>query len=133
MAYATRQQLILRIGEQELIQLTDRQGIAGEIDSDVLAAAQDASCGEIDGYLSDGGNATPLETPPQRVVTADVALTRWYLYTGPRPKEVEADATLARDWLREIASGKHPLCAADAPELRVTLEGGRNLFSGGGY
>lgn len=135
MGYATREQLILRIGEVELIQHTDRDGLALGIVDEVLEAAQAAACGEIDGYLTDGGYAVPLASAPQRIVAADVALTRWYLAKDGRTEAIEKEAALYRDWLGRVAEGKVSLFLADlgSGAGEAMMDGGRNDFTGGGY
>lgn len=133
MGYATREQLILRIGEVELIQHTDRDGLALGIVDEVLEAAQAAACGEIDGYLTDGGYAVPLASAPQRIVAADVALTRWYLAKDGRTEAIDNEAALFRAWLQRIAEGKVIISQGEIGAGDVALEGGRNDFTGGGY
>lgn len=61
--YATRDDMVSRFGEKEVIALSDRD-YAGQVDEAVLGAALAAAGVEIDGYLG-GRYALPLATPPK--------------------------------------------------------------------
>lgn len=106
MAYCTQADLIRRYGELELIQLTDRDGMFGALDADVLEAAISDAGEEIDAYLRDGGYALPLADPPHVLVRRACQLARYYLYDAARPEPVADDYQEALDWLERVATGK---------------------------
>lgn len=82
MSYATKQDLIDRVGAEELIQLTDRSG-AGDIDDEVIARALADADADINGYLA--ARATlPLTAPyPPLLVRLACTLAHYYLYVQP--------------------------------------------------
>ncbi|WP_252346194.1 gp436 family protein [Paludibacterium sp. B53371] len=61
--YATRDDMVKRFGEKEVIALTDRD-YTGQVDEAVLAEALAGAVVEIDGYIG-GRYPLPLETPPK--------------------------------------------------------------------
>jgi len=80
MSYASKQALIDRYGEDELIQLTDRAiPSTGAIDDAVLNAALDEADAEINGYLQ-SRYALPLSTVPLLIKKLAGELARFYLY-----------------------------------------------------
>lgn len=131
MPYCTQQDLVVRYGELELIQLTDREGLLGAIDSAVLNAALSDASAEIDGYLRDGGYALPLTQVPQTLTRHACQMARHYLYDGPRPDQVQKDYQESLRWLERVAAGQvrltesrtDPRCAA----------GTRTLVYGGAF
>lgn len=77
MAYATVYDFVLRVGEFQAMQLTDRDG-RGEIDDDVLLLALSDSSSQIDGYLA-ARYALPLPSVPQNLVRLCCDLARYRL------------------------------------------------------
>ncbi|TRC35201.1 DUF1320 domain-containing protein, partial [Mannheimia haemolytica] len=63
--YALVDDFVLRIGEQESIELTDRE-MVGVVDEATLEVALADSSSQIDGYLS-GRYRLPLKTVPQNL------------------------------------------------------------------
>ncbi|MCW3479735.1 DUF1320 domain-containing protein [Neisseriaceae bacterium JH1-16] len=61
--YATRDDMVVRFGELEVIQLADREE-TGQIDDTVLSGALEAASVEIDGYLG-GRYPLPFAEPPK--------------------------------------------------------------------
>jgi len=103
MPYCTKQNLIDRYGEDELIQLTDRAAL-GVIDETVLNRCIADADGEIDGYLSPKYGA-PLAVIPKAIERIACAITRYYLYDDNVTEQV---ATLYKDaitFLKGVASG----------------------------
>lgn len=137
MAYCTRQDLERRYGERELIQLTDRDGSAGAVVDAVLEEAIADAAAEIDGYLTDGGYALPLDPVPYLLTRRACSLTRFHLYDDLRPDTVREDAERARSWLERVATGAVRLALADGRAGTgagaVEMAGGRKEFAGGGY
>lgn len=112
MTYATQQNLIDRFGEQELIQLTDRDHL-GEINTTVLDRALADADAQINGYLS-VRYTLPLGAPlPTELERVACDLARYALY-GDRVTDIVAkryDAAISL--LRDVASGKARLGVAD--------------------
>ena len=77
--YAGKADMIERFGEQELIDLTDRNGSAGTIVDEVLNAALGDASADIDGYLA-GRYPLPLTFVPPVLIRHSCDLTRYYLY-----------------------------------------------------
>ena len=77
MAYATVADFVLRVGELQTIQLTDRDGV-GEINEQVLELGLSDSSSQMDGYLS-ARYALPLPAVPQNLVRLCCDLTRYRL------------------------------------------------------
>lgn len=107
MDYCTSAQLTTRFGEQELIQLTDRDG-SGVIDDAVLAQAIGEASSEIDSYLR---SRYPL---PLRSTTSELArvagdIARYRLYDDRMIDIVETRYKQAVDWLKAISSGRASL------------------------
>lgn len=125
MPYATQAQMIARFGEQELIQLTDRDGLLGAIVATVLDAALLDADEEIDSYLR-GVRALPLVAPiPERLVRVACDLARYHLYDDHAPEGVRTRYQDGVRWLRDVASGKASLGEVDT----VAPETGRMVIS----
>ncbi len=77
MAYATVADFVLRVGELQAIELTDRDGV-GEINEQVLELGLADSSSQMDGYLS-ARYALPLLSVPQNLVRLCCDLTRYRL------------------------------------------------------
>lgn len=75
--YAQVDDFVLRIGERESIELTDRE-MQGVVDEDLLQVALADSSSQIDGYLS-GRYKLPLATVPQNLVRICCDLARYHL------------------------------------------------------
>ena len=116
MAYATQADLIGRIGEESLIDLTDRADPpTGAVDAAVVAGALADADAKIDGYLR-VRYALPLsEAPPAlRVLAVDLALYALHRFEVPDLIEQRYKATIA--FLRDVAAGKVLLPIADGSE-----------------
>lgn len=76
MSYASREDMIARFGEREVIALTDRQA-SGMVDETVLNQALEAADDEINGYLQ-GRYGLPLSSVPRLLtgVACDIARYR---------------------------------------------------------
>ncbi|AWX14270.1 hypothetical protein CEP49_06755 [Mergibacter septicus] len=106
MAYATVEQFLLRIGNQQAIDLTDRD-MTGEVNQDVLNAALTDSSSQIDFYLS-GRYKLPLETVPDNLVRICCDLARYRLCSMSNTTitdEVIARYKQTLSELESIASG----------------------------
>lgn len=114
MPYATQSDLVEHFGEDELIELTDRDTPpAGVIDAAVLAHAQAAADSEIDGYVA-MRHALPLAAVPPRLTHLACDIARYHLYTAAVPDLVAQRYHDAIAWLRLVARGEVSL---GLPEL----------------
>lgn len=104
MGYATKQNLIDRFGQEELIQLTDRAN-AGAIDDTVLNQAIADADAEIEGYLP-GRYTLPLASVPPVLTRIACDVARYHLYDDHATEQVRTRYEDARKLLEGIASGK---------------------------
>lgn len=107
MSYCTKQDLIDRFGERELVQLTDRTNTpASMVDDTVVARALGDAGSLVDGYVGKS-YSLPLPTVPEALtkVTADIA--RFYLHGKGLDKDspIRIAYSDAVSWLRDIARG----------------------------
>lgn len=79
MPYCTEAQLVTKFGADEIVQLTDYDGV-GSVNTDVLAAAQAAADSDIDKRLRMRGWTVPLATVTPDIVAIALDMTRFYLY-----------------------------------------------------
>jgi phage gp36-like protein len=112
MAYCTKQDLIDRFREGELIQLTDATG-AGVINDTVLNQAIGDADGEINSYLA-GRYALPLASVPEVLVLKACDMARYYLYDEAVPDIVQKRYDNAIAWLKLVAKGDISLGLDDA-------------------
>lgn len=80
MAYVTQADLVLRFGQTELAQLTDRDGTAGAIVSSVLDSAIADAGAIIDAHLEPAGYTVPISPIPAVIVRIAADLARYFLY-----------------------------------------------------
>ncbi|MDP0260902.1 DUF1320 domain-containing protein, partial [Glaesserella parasuis] len=73
--YADVEDFVVRIGERESIELTDRDGL-GVVDEALLVVALKDSSSQIDGYLS-GRYRLPLRAVPQNLTRICCDLARY--------------------------------------------------------
>ncbi len=130
--YATRQAMIDRYGEPELIQLTDRTR-TGAIDDTVLDQAIADAGHEIDGYLA-VRFALPLSHTPPVLTRAACDIARYRLYDDASPDEVRNRYTDAVKWLAAIARGfvslgMPPAEAPSSSGAAVLISGDARKFS----
>ena len=112
MAYADLSGLTKRIGEDVLIELTDRETPpAGVIDTTVIDAALADTDALIDGYLATR-YALPLTATSALVTTLAESITIYKLHTFTAPERIEADYRDALKMLASIAKGEVILQAA---------------------
>lgn len=124
-AYCTKADLIHRLTEQELIDLTDRDGI-GSIDDDVLDEMIEAASAYMDSFL-DGRYDLPLDVVTKDLNDACIALTRARLYIYGSDNEdsrVKRDEDRAIRWLEGVRDGKNRLVGVDLKGDKLTTSGG---------
>ena len=110
MPYVTKQDLINRFEEQELIQLTDHTN-TGAINETVLNDAIADADYLADSYLQQRYTLplaqAVIDASPLKRVCGD--LVRYYLFENGATEEVERRHRSAISWLKDIALGKATL------------------------
>lgn len=117
MTYATQSDLIDRVGERMLIDLTDREDEASQvIDAEAVRLALEQADAEIDGYIINRYKLPMAQVPPTIVDLAST-LAIWRLHSFDPSDKLKADYKAAQTKLREIASGVYslPIEGVDAP------------------
>ncbi|HDR0739291.1 gp436 family protein [Pasteurella multocida] len=112
--YATINDFISRVGEFQVMELTDRENI-GEVNQAVLTIALSDSSSQIDGYLV-GRYKLPLKTIPQNLTRICCDLTRYRLASMSDvsiTEEIIERYKLSLRELESIASGKVSLGIAE--------------------
>ena len=104
MSYCTEQDLITRYGEDELIQLTDKQNV-GQLDTDVINSAIADADSLIDGYLG-SRYQLPVNPVPRSLVRIACEICRYYLYETLATDEVKDRYNEAVRALKASSKGK---------------------------
>ena len=120
MAYCTKQQMIDRFKEAELIQLTDIDSV-GVINDSVLDQAIDDAMHEINSYLSK--YTLPLSVVPAVLVRKSCDITRYFLYDDAATDEVSKRYDSAIKFLLNVSKGLISLgadAAGDKPSSTST-------------
>lgn len=107
MNYATAEDFVLRVGEVQAIELTDRD-LQGDINEQVLDMALSDSSSQIDGYLA-ARYALPLAIVPQNLVRLCCDLARFRLASMSQvtiTDEIIARYKLSLKELEDISAGK---------------------------
>ena len=129
MNYATKQDLIERFGEAELLGLAESETHDTLDDSRITTALADASR-HIDSYIR-MRRSVPVEPVPGVLVGACADIARFKLHDDHAPEEV-ADrykATIA--WLKDVAAGKASLGEEDTTITgvgRIVRRAGKSGF-----
>lgn len=95
----TRQDLIDRFGEDELVVLTDREG-RGVIDDEVLNRAIEDAEAETAAYIQAAGLVLP--SPPKVLVVKVCDIARYYLHDNGETQVVLDRYKQAIAWLRDV-------------------------------
>lgn len=112
-SYATKQDLIDRFGEQELIERTDRVHIPpSTVDDAVVDQALGDATSEIDGYIA-ARYTLPLASVPRRLVKVTCDLARYYLLGNAADDTARAAYEDGVKWLVNVSKGVVQL---DKPE-----------------
>lgn len=128
MSYAVQSDMVNRFGEQELIQLTDRDR-TGAIDTVVLDRALADATAEIDGYLA-ARYQLPLTSTPTVLVRVCADLARYHLHDDHLPEPVQVRYKAAIDLLRQVSTGRVSLGLSETGES-PTSNDGAEIASGG--
>ena len=110
MSYCTQANMIDEVGENELIQLTDRNNL-GVIDAVVLAKALANADAKINSYLTH--YVLPLSIIPANFELMACDIARFYLFKDAVPDVVKARFADAIKYLEQV-SAKKIVLSADA-------------------
>lgn len=102
--YCTKQDLIDRFGENELVQLTDHDNL-GFINDDVLNQAIADASAEMDGYLA-SRYSLPLATVPQTLKPLCCNIARYKLYDEQASEQVTKNNDAAIKFLFSVSKGE---------------------------
>jgi len=127
MPYATVDALGWRFGEQEILQLSDRNR-DGFADPDVLAEAIYDADGIVNGIIG-VRYAVPVSPTPNVLSWAACQLARYELHDDKAPERVKAGRDNALQILRDIAEGLMALVGQDGVPI-APLTDGAALYSG---
>jgi len=132
MPYCTKQDLIDRFGEQEIIDITDHDNL-GVVDEDVLAQAIKDACAEMDGYLSTRYKL-PLVEQPQVLKPLACNITRYLLHDEQATELVVKRYDAAIKSLVNISKGIISLGLTDSGSTAqsndfATVESAGSVFS----
>ena len=126
--YCTQADLERRFGQQELIQLTDRDG-EDAVDVDTVAEAIADATALIDSYLEKRYRAKmPFSPVPSVLEPISCNIARYNLYTNGKPDEVEKPYKAALKFLEDVAKGVVSLGADEQPPISGGLA---EMVSGG--
>lgn len=130
MAYATKADLEIRFGCDEIASLTDRNRDE-EADDDVVAEALADATEEIDGYLANI-YTLPLATVPGLIVRLACDVARYRLWKDAASEYVRWGYEDAISTLGRIASGKMrlPIAVSAAPPSVVVVKARTAAFTG---
>ena len=103
MSYCTKQDLIARGWELELIQLTDRND-TNDIDDVILQQAIEDATNDINSYLQ-GHYSLPLVTIPAVLTRLACDLTRYYLFDTSVTEQVDKRYKAVIRYLERVAKG----------------------------
>ena len=109
MAYATVNDMIMQLGEGEVLSLSDRAS-AGVVDAALVADALARASSEMDSYLATR-HQVPLSVVPSMLKTRCVEIAYYLLCRGARVINDDI-VDLYKDairWLRDVAAGKASL------------------------
>ncbi|WP_290889384.1 DUF1320 domain-containing protein [Arenimonas sp.] len=130
MPYATRQDMIDRFSEAELVQLTDKGEIRADriVDAVLERALADASA-EIDGYLA-GRYVLPLDPVPANLPLLCCDIARYRLQINEAGEAVKARYDGAVKFLSKVATGEIQIGATALGAKPVAASGGVSFNTG---
>lgn len=129
MGYAVKQDMINRFNATELIQLTDRSGVADAIDDTVLNSALADADAEIDVYLT-SRYTLPLATVPRLLVNAACDVARYRLYEDRSTEHVTKRYDDAIKLLKMVSKGEISLGLDVNEELAAPAGGAQSTSAG---
>ncbi|NKF51366.1 DUF1320 domain-containing protein [Shewanella sp. WXL01] len=119
--YATTQDMVARFGEQELIDLTDRDGSQGSIVSDVLDTALASASALIDGYLA-GRYQLPMTNALPVLADLCCEIARYKLYDEEAHEAVQQRFKDAERFLVKVSKGEISLGVDTAGESATSTD-----------
>lgn len=137
MVYASQANLVTLVGEQELINLTDRVNVPpSAIDAAVVDRALRAADSEIDSYIGTR-YGLPLASVPDIIQDQACVIALYKLNTVSMPEDVADRYKDAIRWLRDVQAGKASVPglseSSQAPSGGVVIvESSPRLFARGG-
>lgn len=131
MTYCIQQDLLDRIGEDKLIQLTDKERL-GEMNTEVLNRALQDADGQIDSYVG-ARYSLPINPISKTLVRIACFLTIYYLHDKQRTEQVREDYDDSIKALAGISKGTIDIGidvtgAKPATTGSVEFENGSNVF-----
>lgn len=130
MTYATQADMQTALGDDELIQLTDRADPpVGAIDAAVLTRALEAADGEIDSYLA-ARYTLPLASVPTILRDCAIDIARYRLHDRGVPDLVKDTYKERIAWLRDVSKGVASL-GINTDDLTPASAGLPEMTSGG--
>jgi len=132
MSYCTKQDLIDRFGENELVDLTDRDNL-GVINNTVLDQAINDASAEMDGYLG-GRYQLPLATVPPVLKALCCNVARYKLYDEQASELVTKRYDGAIKFLFSVSKGEISLGVDSGGSKAVStdlasIESGGSVFA----
>lgn len=130
MTYALQADMQIALGDDELIQLTDRADPpVGAIDAAVLTRALEAADGEIDSYLA-ARYTLPLASVPTILRDCAIDIARYRLHDRGVPDLVKDTYKDRIAWLRDVAKGTASL-GINTDDIAPASAGLPEMTSGG--
>ncbi|WDE07289.1 DUF1320 domain-containing protein [Thalassomonas viridans] len=134
MSYCSKQDMIDRFGQDEMISLTDRNGMS-MIDDDVLNQAIADATATINGYLG-GRCPLPFTQVPETIKPLCCNITRYNLYDEQTTEQVTKRYDDAIKYLLGVSEGKISLgITAAGTDVKSTdlpaIESAGSVFSRG--
>lgn len=129
--YCDKQDMIDRFGKPELVELTDRDGSAGDIVDEVLNQAIDDASSTIDGYLG-GRYSLPLSTVPRILKRHACDLARYFLYDNVLDDSSQASKRYndTIKYLEQVGNGRVQL-GLDDKSVKATQTATAEMHSAG--
>lgn len=122
MAYSTLTDLVERAGEEEILQIADRDH-DGTADPAVVAAAIELADQTVDAYLA-ARYVLPLSPVPAIVAKWSIAIARYNLHRDGAPDYVVRDYKDALAELRDAGAGRLMIPDASGIQPAPTAVGG---------
>lgn len=121
MIYATLPDLIARAGQQEILQIADRDR-DGTADPEVIEAAIRDAMNVVNFYIA-AKYAVPLPSVPDLVRTWTVSIARYTLHRADPPSYVRTDYEDAIAALKDVQAGRGVLPIEPGEEAPASVAG----------
>jgi len=129
--YCTQNDLVARFGEDDLIELTDKDGSQNAIVSSVIEQAINDAGATINGYIG-GRYRLPLSATPEVLTRMCCDIARYYLYDDVLDAEHQAAKRYkdAISYLKDVAKGVVQLGIDDGSNKATTNNTATMLSAG---